>query len=612
MGVLKRFTYIGVILGLCSQVSAFGLWHHMWLGMKTMEIWQEFDPAFYTALTTDHPYFEDPWGRMTRKMYYIGLTLPDMLSEASRLNNSLSILLTKLYERKDTTIWWGQYPIDIYLVRALDIFNQTKSRVQSPLPLITDAHDFEVLREMLLYARDSLPDFEWPPNGGWSIPKEVVKALIYGAYMHVIHDFIAHQVFQPANFGYGYVVEADSAEDYPLLHAASNYHSLFTDTYMTSGDTSFIAELFRGHVGVNLPGMIYPGKMEFYSEWTDGWDGGWQDVVFAPSPHPIQGSIFYALNWFVYIGQMKGYFDPNESTGTLLEQLGSYLHGWAISLFLLSGYRESYEDIGGLVFHPYWTGDDVLDFWVDLINENISANCPQPGYGGVVINFIIQAFRMLIAKEVFKRKLKENLPFDWDLVGSRVWTTLFQNAENLDFLWGIIPDSLKTDTVRQWYHDLRRILTYWESYSSPSFRVPSYRSCYRGELQKSLNFEFYYSQSLDEWFELPVISEISLKSGVLGGVYELPETTYYYQPGVIKLHFERSGDLVYTVQDIPAEGADPTYIDLKYDLVTFGGTKVLVRAETGDTLASTTLSGPSRHTGTLTFNAQDAVNNGVC
>ncbi len=419
--MLRRIIYIVLIIGVNTKALAYGLFHHMWLGQETFEIWQDFDPSFYTALTTNDPNFQT-WKELTRKMYYIGLTIPDLMLQASQPNNVITKLLSFLYSHKDTAIPWNDYIVYVWLVQALNIYSETFMRVQSPIPLTSNSHDFAVLKEMLLYARNELPDLYW---NGFDIPEEPIKALIYGAYMHVIQDYIAHNVLQPASFGYGYVVEADSAKEYPLLFASSSFHSLYTDTYIPPYGVGFISTLFKGNAGPT-PNLIYPGK-EFYSQWTEGtWDKGWQDVVFNPQPNPIEGAIFYALNWFALIGQMKGYFNANINTDVLLEQIGSYLHGWGISLFFLGGYRENYEDQGGLILHPQWTGDDVLNFWMDLIKsqtndwaEGVSHNL----YEEIIINLSMDIAKVFIGDKVFKQKFKDNLPFDWEMVEDKVMDT---------------------------------------------------------------------------------------------------------------------------------------------------------------------------------------------
>jgi len=160
------------------------------------------------------------------------------------------------------------------------------------------------------------------------------------------------------------------------------------------------------------------------------------------------------------------------------------------------------------------------------------------------------------------------------------------------------------------------MLEFYHQYSE--IRKPNLRSTYSGEFERAIDLFPLMEQTLVEGssyldYEMGGVdvNVLGRKSGLLGGMYEVLNEYYYEQPGVVRLQFERGNNLIYTTQDIEREGP-ATYLKLSYDLVTFGGTKVLVRAETGDTLASTTLSGPSRHTGTLTFNAQDAVNNGVC
>ena len=62
---------------------------------------------------------------------------------------------------------------------------------------------------------------------GWSAPE---KALIYGAYMHTIHDFYAHEVTQPSLYGHPYVLESDSTLQYVDSTGAVSYTHLTLPT----------------------------------------------------------------------------------------------------------------------------------------------------------------------------------------------------------------------------------------------------------------------------------------------------------------------------------------------------------------------------------------------
>jgi len=586
--------------------------------MKTEEVWQEYDPAFYAMLTDSGDY-----GKLTRKLYYIGLTLPDLLSGASNPGNGLSVLIRKLYYARDTVLLLidsldSLVDVEVHLRGPLRILDETHYRAWDPIQLAGDPHDATIWREMREYVRYELPDLYW---GGFDIPEEPVKALVYGGYMHVVQDYIAHRVLQPANFGYGYAVESDSALDWSILSFPASYHSLLTDTHIPHEDTAFICDLFRGEV---QPGSYlgYPGHLEFWSVLDGGgqWNRGWQQMVFDPSPYPEEGILFYGLDFLAISGQLRGLFSSTD-TEYLLQQLGSYMHVWAISSFLLCGYKGDYEGIGGLMLSPEWTGSDIKDFWNDVILQWVDADLSGPWEWIPLLDWLVNNVFVPLAKVEFERSNRLisllNLPINLDAMEYVAWSALLEDTSGLDYLWSIIDDSLKTDSLRNQFYDLRREVKYWQRYSQPVDRVPSFRGIYSDELEKSLAFTFFYQEALAHGFEFPERNQSQLKAGVLGGMWPVygNENEYYDQPGVVDLNFYQGGSVIYTPQTIPLEGVPDITINLNYDLVTFGGTKVKVRGilGVGDTLdlAWQQLDGPDRKTGSLSFNAQDAVNEGA-
>lgn len=64
-----------LIMTVLGWLNAHDLATHIYIGSRTMEVWREFDPTFYQYLRRDT---NDILGVLTRKFYYIGLTLPDM------------------------------------------------------------------------------------------------------------------------------------------------------------------------------------------------------------------------------------------------------------------------------------------------------------------------------------------------------------------------------------------------------------------------------------------------------------------------------------------------------------------------------------------------------
>jgi len=133
---------------------------HMYLGTRpeAIEFWEAFgDPEFADELDA----------MLVKKFYLIGLTLPDLLTSESQAG--IREFLDILYDYRD------------YATGPLKIRDWTHSNVEVEItfPGSHPNTNLEKMREMALYARDA----------GWS---SLEKAMIYGAYLHVVQDLYAH------------------------------------------------------------------------------------------------------------------------------------------------------------------------------------------------------------------------------------------------------------------------------------------------------------------------------------------------------------------------------------------------------------------------------------
>ncbi len=209
---------------------------HMYIGSQTFDVWQDFDPEFYSALCEGNT----NTGVFTRKFYYLGLILPDMVDTVAQLGTRE--LITELYENlpEDSTITldytfsqnilgvWIRLPVTITATvkmksnhHGLKIRDFTYNNVQDPMYFNGNFPNTNLakLKEMVDYAKSQ----------GWT-PEE--KALIYGAYMHVIHDLYAHMVLQPSLFGHAFSIESDSAAGKGLLEIPECYYEALTATHI--------------------------------------------------------------------------------------------------------------------------------------------------------------------------------------------------------------------------------------------------------------------------------------------------------------------------------------------------------------------------------------------
>jgi len=184
---------------------------HMFIGSQTSDIWQNYDPAFYNALVNAQSTWEnsaDVQKLSLLKFYYIGLTFPDMLWPHAQ--GMIRGLIAKLYETGGLT-----GPFDI----TATTYNLVQTEIEFSYG--DNSHNLEKLYQMVNYARSQ----NWPP---------AEKALIYGAFMHVVHDLYGHTALQSARFSYGKCYDSDSALHQNILRYGELYHELFSQTHITN------------------------------------------------------------------------------------------------------------------------------------------------------------------------------------------------------------------------------------------------------------------------------------------------------------------------------------------------------------------------------------------
>ncbi len=618
---MKKTVWTVIIGGLffelifVGKIPGFGFGSHWYLGSQTFDVWQNFDPEFYDSLTSQSGY-----GVFTRKFYYIGLFLPDLFDSSNQVQ--IQSLISFLHDElpldtvvtiqhtisADLLFFWIRIPVEItaevYMDSSCGLFihentyNQVKESMHfNGSPPNTNP---EKLYEMVQYARSQ----------GWS-PLE--KAMIYGAYMHVVQDIYAHMVFQPAAFGYPYAVESDSVVNKEFLYFPELYYELFTDTYVP--DWGFLADLYHDATFGGPPWWRHYVPYSFYGMLgRDGW----------------QNNDFTAVEKFIEAAQGVGY----AGAGLTQERLESYIHGWAILHYMTYGHYSADDSWGGILAHVNWNAEDILKFvgssmldyyQVDILDIQGDAGHLGDNLTDVVADFLLSSgfLNMIVDPTNYMRNYLLHNPMlflqrighlaNGSTLWYREWPYFLEGVEGLDEAVGGIGgwnnDSLVTEDLRE----LRRELGYWELYAQ--YPPPCRREYYEGDLEKALGFANEFKKCVEQGPDYLDYTPwtVSRKSGVLGGMWEIdPSGDYYDQPGVFNLNFYKNGSVSYTTQTIPLEGPATT-INLNYDLVTFGGTKVLVlkESDTLHPLASTQLEGPDRKTGSLSFNAQDAVNEGA-
>jgi len=591
---MLRKGMVTMVVVLCvTSLEGFDPATHLYVASQTFDVWQSFDQSFYNALTSS----DDSLRITTRKFYYIGILLPDMVDTfAQRGEREVIERLDSLPQ--DTTISIS-YTVDLFgLIRIpvvvhgtvrqrkwspLIITEETSQNVQTPI-IFNGAlpnKNFQKLYEMALYARSQ----------GWSAAD---KAVIYGALMHVIQDLVAHMVLQPSLYGYRYTVEADSMLVKGLLEYFESYHEILAQTYIT--DWSAFSELFIPYVyhdDLGFEGYAWYVPSYFrphYSFYTylhinnqnypndpGNYQTNWQEYDFMPVRRFVEAVI------------AKGYMTGNVST--LQERLEAYMYGWSILIYALYHGDIGGNNLGAIFRNPDWNAEDIFvylvepaldciyvtDVWVEGDAGHLGDNLTE-----LLGNGLIYAIELFVDPvSMFSDKLVEDPLFFATRIfylanGIEHWNypwTFFLSPSGVDEIYSVFGSD--TVYVRE-LKLIRREVGYWYTYAD--WPPPYRREFYAKEQLNAMAMGNVYTDillggpsSLDYW-----AWPLARKAGVLGGIDTLPDTTYYQQPGVVRLQFERENNLIYTTQDIEREGP-ATYLKLSYDLVTFGGTKVEIK-----------------------------------
>lgn len=334
--------------------------------------------------------------------------------------------------------------------------------------------------------------------------------------------------------------------------------------------------------------------------------------------------------------------------GLTPERLEAYLHGMAILLYTTYGYNEPDASFGGMLSHTDWNPVDIMEFIARPILDKYSVTNIQvegdAGHIGDVIVDMIADFILnwgligiFIDPDDPNEFLREYLLSNPILLIERLahlahadppgtiwnkeWPYFFEGVQGFEDAIGLFEnDSITTADMRR----LRTELAWWELYTEPSFPYPApcERDFYEGALERAFALAWQYKLSIDQGpdyldYEMDDISiwHLSRKAGILGGMYPIPNYSYFQQPGIVDMHFEKDGDLVYTDQEIEEEGP-AEIVSLPYDIVLFGDTKILVFGDADPVNPLQQEEHPQplvddRITNALDVDAQSAVNDGA-
>jgi hypothetical protein len=562
---------------------------HIYLSLRMKEIWQEFDPKFYEALIQpnydefpgDDDRFRKFW--LTKKFYYIGTTLPDMFDSITQ-EAAIQTLIDKLHEVRDDYGWAADLNYGLYIEDVTHNNIQTLIDFKESEP----NQNIQKIREMAKYARDRS---DWEPYE---------KALIYGCYAHLLQDIVAHQILQPATYGYGKSIDSPELlydeynKEIDILFAGELYQELFTSTHID--DWLFtIYHIFTGEVDLGYIGSyINRTYLEFYHYEIEG------DP--PPIPYSWQQGNFEPIQRFVEAAYASSVgYDVDNLTP---DRMRSYMHGWAVILYFIIGTRlNPTSEIGGIFGHPEWTPLDVHNFILGIFDDAVSSSFLfhildlWGGFWDSMIDFSIHS--KIYGFWFIEALIPEYFDIDDP---TYPWPYYLESTEGWNSLWA--DEGEKPDIINK----IGSAIDYYERFSTE--KKPNLRSTYADQLEEGLNFTGFIKDMIDNNYSVEGW-DISRKAGLLGGMYDVDNSReYYLQPGIFDMHFESGGNPIYYI-----ENELPSTIELKYKIIPFGNTKISINGKkvdgSWDRLVEEEITQAYTYiNSSLALNVQNAVNNG--
>lgn len=329
MNKIKKIIGIIIVLLIPLITYASSPATHMYIGSQTFAIWHSFDPEFETLINSD-----SYWGHMARKFYYIGLTLPDMIGRQEVVRAFLQ-KITDVNDHLNRALF---VPYSVFTGANEMTFNGNSPN-----------HNIDMMREMALWVKDNA-----------ATPFE--KALVYGAYMHTIHDEFAHNVMQPSHFGYGNNIVPQFNND--GIHVAEAYYELFTQTYIPDTGWDFMRDVYSRVLDEHVGGEA-PDDWWYFEPYREVNINGQEYCTFANyETTNIHGETHFRpiLRFIQAAEAVVGADGTNPYAENLsYSSLKNHIHGWAMIMFFSNGYREGHEssDVGWFIRHPEWTVNDI-------------------------------------------------------------------------------------------------------------------------------------------------------------------------------------------------------------------------------------------------------------
>ena len=535
-----------VLLTIAGSAGAYPGIEHALLALKSFSAWQDFDPSFYDALTAQPtPGTQAALDRyMCVKFYLIGAMIPDLFEPgAPALSRGV---IEKLYLAKD------------FVTGPIKISDETKSQVDSTHEFVwhddlRPNNDFPALHRMALMARSS----------NWTNRE---KAMIYGAYLHVVQDLHCACFQNPSLWGTCFVAEPASViNDFAPLNNVEFVHNMFELTNgVTAADWDSVTYYLFGQSAGSDPNIeIGHMQLTFYRHvvnwgpWPPREVEEWQDLDFPEVAKFVQAA--------------NTYFSVDSLTP---ERLEAYMQGFAITWFMLAGYtnQDYQQDAGGVFAHTNWNFGDITEYV----------------YGIAYDQFQWWVYPIIWTLEGFIRSIIANCLHMTPDLGFAVaeltglndpWPSYFESpdaisnwVEALREKYGDIPQELE-DYVNT---AIPYVSTWTRTYRGAN---PCLRATYSGEFNTAVDLIPEQRRvltggpaKLSHVMDTPVagtqVYQMGLKAGLVGGMYE--GNIGDRQPGIARIGLVRRGLSLHSALEVPTGGGDPNTAKLFYDLLPFG------------------------------------------
>ena len=657
-----------------GKIDCLNLPTHAFVTLKSASAWQSFDPEFYNALQSGN--------HLVWKYYLLGSFLPDIMDPPAQ--KGIAKALYALYKIRvnyscEIDVSGGLY-IPNELIQSIfgHIPYYELDELDSLQPIIIKFHPRlnvagPQLYEMVLYAKNNLPNPE-------------ARALIYGAYMHLVEDYLGHMIIQPATAGYGFnILGFGNDTTYSDLDVFEQIAEAITPSWIPENMyRKFLHYLYSGDLRLTFEVSRFWRNTAFILD--SRLDR--IDTIITPSGtfyqyihttfQSLPADSLPALTGFIQAANtVQGTNGSVFAENLDFHRLRAYLHGAGILNFLLMGFGpgsggtpQSMTLPGSMMKHKEWSFQQIYNHTKDVMMISISiGSCANTLLGlldlpifsilfGQINGAVLTA--VLVTHPYFNLRVLQFLfdpipgpnPFNIDdqIKGSIIlplqpfsanlkcltdstsgqWSQLITSSGGLNQIKNCAHNSNSRNAINRFIRQVQsweNHPTYWrltqvETYGKLLHALvdSGFIRIYKDVVDsgpRSLNYTVVETVLVQDGNQPRYIIrrfpywKYARKSGVLGGILGVTNAHTIPQPGVFRLDFERRVNqepkIVYTKYQKSSKfyfEEDPNFnieesLHVRYDLITFGRTKLYVVGTDGDTLTHRLFTRAQRYKGDL-------------